>query len=156
MNCPALLRLVFALGVIGFVVPTASSQSWLSVEESGAIRLSPGDTVQIEGVGHLRFGEDRSQVSVDGQAPMRVRVDGQPIQGRRAILIGSESVEIRTADGGRWTLRRVPNDRIDSAEEGTHIRDDNPEGESRVDSTDSIRFFVRIDADGASHFFHPL
>lgn len=136
--------------------PSARAQSWLTVEESGTVQLSPGYTVQVDGVGHVRFGEDRRRMHVEGEAPIRVWVDGQSIQGRRAILIGSESVEIRTADGAHWTLRRVPDDRIDAAESGTHIRDDDPEGESRVDSSDPIRFFVRIDADGAAHFFHPL
>ncbi len=152
---------LFALAAVllGCTSPPADGQTWLTVDTDGAIQISPGYAAQVDGVGHLRLGEDRARMQVEGPAPMRVLVDGAPIQGRRALLIGSESVEVRAADGTQWTIRRVGEadwTAVLSGSGRTLMRENDPDGESLVESSDPFRFFVRIDADGTSHLVYPL
>lgn len=146
-----MLRLACTLLLASGIAPV-TAQPWLVVEDDGQLLRLGAAPVEWAGVGHIAFGEDRRRVRVEGEAPVRVTVDGEPIRGRRAVT-AAVPVEVRTADGGRWTLRPVQASALEAA--GVRIRDDRPAGEARVDTDEPMRFYVHATDAGGWLFLQP-
>lgn len=120
---------------------------WLDVSAEGpAVRVLPGAAIRFEGTGSLVFREGRRRIELgDGgiaQTDGGTRLPVGPWDGGPVILRDGQ---------GEWTL--TP---IDSIPEGpgSRIRDDG-EGDARVDSRDRMTFYLAVDEEGTTTFYHP-
>ncbi len=120
---------------------------WLDVSPAGpAVQVLPGAVIRFEGSGSLVFREGRRRIEL-GKGGMALTGGGTrlpvgPWDGGPVIL---------RDERGEWTL--TPIDAIPEGP-GSRIRDDG-EGDARVDSRDTMTFYLAVDEEGTTTFFHP-
>lgn len=109
---------------------------------ANAFAIPPGSTVRVEGHGSIILKKARTVIAADRGGWLIADPGENP---NAAEIVGPGS--------GRWSIERISNARLTGP--GSRIRSTDRWEQSRVDSSESIVFYISVSDDGIGEYFQP-